>query len=131
VMNYVILQREALDGLRVERRTLMRWPGNGMDGLAVANVAAGTAPPVIVHWAGMKATLLRDMVGGDLLQFFEHHYYRQMPLGSARRLIALCQHLWIQWSFAIGQRLRLRLRAWLKLRPSPRPTSLVKQAIQS
>ena len=131
VMNYVALQREAFDGLRIERRTIMRWPGDGMDGLDAASVAAGTAPPLIVHWAGMKATLLRDMVGGDLLQFFEDHYYRQMPLGAARRRLARWRHGWIQWSFAIGRRLKLRLRSWFKPRPARRPASLVKQAIQS
>ncbi|MEJ0065404.1 MAG: hypothetical protein WDM85_08100 [Caulobacteraceae bacterium] len=114
VMNYVVLQREAFDGLRIERRTFMRWPGAGMDGLDAASVAAGTAPPLIVHWAGMKATFLRDMVGGDLLQFFEDHYYRQMPLGAVRKRLALWRHVWIQWSFAIRRRLKLRLRAWFK-----------------
>jgi len=131
VMNYVVLQREAFDGLAIERRTIMRWPGDGMGDLDAASVAAGTAPPLIVHWAGMKAILLRDMVGGDLLQFFEDCYYRQMPLGAARRLVALWRHVWIQWSFAIGRRLKLRLQAWFKPRPARRPPILVKQAIQS
>ena len=131
VLNYVVLQQEAFAGLKIERRTIMRWPGDGMDGLDVARVAAGTAPPLIVHWAGMKAILLRDMVGGELLQFFEDQYYRQMPFGSARRWIALWRHVWIQWSFAIGRRLKVRLGMWFKPRPSPRRPSLVKQAIQS
>ena len=131
VMNYVVLQREAFEGLAIERRTIMRWPGNGMDGLDATSVAAGTAPPLIVHWAGMKATLLRNMVGGDLLQFFEDHYYRQMPLGAARKRLALWRHIWIQWSFAVSRRLKLRLQTWFKPRPARRPPSLVKQVIQS
>src|SRR5207247_4099439 len=71
VINYVILQKEASEGLRIERRTIMRWPGNSMDGLDVESVAKGTAPPLVIHWAGMKKTFLRDMVGADLLVFFE------------------------------------------------------------
>ena len=98
VMNCVVLRKEALDGLRIERRTIMRWPGDGMDGLDAASVAAGIAPPLVVHWAGMKATFLHDMVGGDLLQFFEDHYYSRMPGGRLRRRVALCRHVWIQWS---------------------------------
>jgi len=131
VMNYVVLQREAFEGLTIERRTIMRWPGDGMAGLDAASVAARTAPPLIVHWAGMKATLLRDMVGGDLLQFFEDDYYRQMPFGAGRKLLALWRHVWLQWSFAMGRRLKLRLRSWFKPRPARRPPILVKQAIQS
>ena len=131
VMNCVVLRREALDGLQIERRTIMRWPGNGMDGLDAASVAAGTAPPLVVHWAGMKATFLRDMVGGDLLQFFEDHYYSRMPAGAVRRRLDLCRHLWIQWSYAIGRRLRLRLRRWFEPRAPRRPPILVKQAIPS
>jgi hypothetical protein len=131
VMNYVVLQLEAFEGLRIERQTIMRWPGNGMAGLDARSVAAGTAPPLIVHWAGMKATFLHEMVGGDLLQFFEDQFYRQMPLGAARKLVALWRHVWIQWSFAIGRRLKLRLRMWFKPRPARRAPTLVKQAIQS
>jgi hypothetical protein len=131
VMNYAVLQQEAFAGLRIERRTIMRWPGYGMDGLDANSVAAGTAPPLIVHWAGMKATFLHDMVGSDLLQFFEDHYYRQMPFGAARKLLALWRHIWIQWSFAIGRRVKLRLRIWFKPGAARRPPVLVKQAIES
>ena len=70
VMNCVLLQQEAFDGLKIERRTIMRWPGHGMAGLDANSVADRTAPPMIVHWAGMKATLLRHMVGGDVRQLF-------------------------------------------------------------
>jgi hypothetical protein len=131
VMNYVVLQKEAFAGLKIERRTFMHWPGNGMDGLDAESVAAGAAPPLIVHWAGMKATLLCDMVGGDLLQFFEDHYYSRMPAGRLRRRLALARHIWIQWSFAIGRRLKLRLQAWFKPRPPAKPAIVVKQAITS
>ena len=131
VMNYVVLQKEALEGLRIERRTIMRWPGDGMDGLDAWSVAAKTAPPLVVHWAGMKATLLRDMVGGDLLQFFEDYYYSRMPAGAARKRMALWRHVWIQWSFALGRRVKLRWRNWFKPRPADRPAPLIKQAIAS
>jgi len=131
VMNYVVLKKEAFDGLKIDRHTLMRWPGDGMDDLNPASVAAGTAPPLVIHWAGMKATLLRDMVGGDLLQFFEDWYYERMPMGRARKLVALWRHVWIQWSFAVGRRVRLRLAAWFKPRSRPATSALVKEAIQS
>jgi len=130
VINYVILQKEAFEGLRIERHTIMRWPGNGMEGLDVEAVANGTAPPLIVHWAGMKNTFLRNMVGGDLLEFFENFYYTRLPAGRLRRILALCRHVWIQWSFAVSRRVKLRFRKWSG-RPQSEPASpiLVKSTI--
>jgi hypothetical protein len=131
VMNCAVLQKEAFEGLKIERRTLMRWPGHSMEGLGLASVAGRTAPPLVIHWAGMKATFLRDMVGGELLQFFEDHYYRQMPFGAVRKRLALWRHVWIQWSFKITSRARLRWRIWFKPKARERRAPLVKQAIAS
>jgi hypothetical protein len=71
------------------------------------------------------------MVGGDLLQFFEDWYYQHMPMGRARQLIALWRHVWIQWSYRVSRRVKLRLRLWFKARPRPAPQALVKEAIPS
>lgn len=112
VMNYVMLQKEAFEGLRIERRTIMHWPGYGMDGFSVASVTRGKAPPVVIHWAGMKKLLLHNMVGGDLLQFFENYYFSKLPAGRFRRLVALWQHVWLQWSLGMKTRVKLRYRKW-------------------
>ena len=127
VCNYVVLQKEAFSGLRIDRATFMRWPGNGMAGLSVDRVASGMAPPLVIHWAGMKAIFLRNMVGGDLLQFFESYYYTRIPAGRLRRLLDLCWHVWINVAFAISRRIKLRTRIWFGRRESA--TVLVKQAI--
>lgn len=107
VLNYVLNQK-ALQGLAVERRKIMRWPGHGMDGLTAGAIAAGQAAPVIVHWAGMKRSRLRDMTGGDVLLHFERLYFKQLPMGGLRRLAALVRHF-------VGElvlRLRLFARRW-------------------
>jgi hypothetical protein len=108
VMNYVILQKEAFEGLHIERRTIMRWPGNSMEDLDVESVSKGTAPPLVIHWAGMKKTLLRGMVGAELLLFFEKFYYQSLPAGKLRRVIANCRHVWIQCLHAVRWRMRLQ-----------------------
>ena len=113
VMNYVILKKETFEGLLIDRRAIMRWPGNGMQGLDVESVVNGTAPALIVHWAGMKSIFLRNMVGGDLLQFFENFYYARLPAGRLRRILALWRHVWIHSSFEVGRRVKLRFRKWL------------------
>jgi len=130
VMNYVILQKEASEGLRIERRTIMRWPGDSMDGLDVESVAKGTAPPLVIHWAGMKKTFLRDMVGADLLVFFETFYYQRLPAGKFRRVLAICYSVWLQWKHFIWVRTELTYRKWFGfgLSKNARP-EIVKQSI--
>ena len=110
VMNYVVLQKEAYEGLRIDRHTIMRWPGTSMEGLDAASVAAGTAPPLVIHWAGMKAILLHNMVGGDLLQFFENFYYTRLPNGKVRRVLALWYHVWLHLKHRIVSKVKLAYR---------------------
>lgn len=91
VLNYVF-NRNALEGLPVEKRKIMCWPGHSMEGLDVDSVLNKAAPARIVHWAGLKKARQRDMAGADLLSFFENFYYERLPVGSGRRLFAGCMH---------------------------------------
>ncbi len=125
ILNYVILKKEALNGLRIERQTFMRWPANGMSDLTPDAIRSGTAPTLVVHWAGMKAIFLRNMVGGDLLQFFEDYYYTRLRLGRMRRVLDLWRHGWMQWSFKVSTPCRLLLRRLLQpLKGHKRPVSV-------
>jgi hypothetical protein len=131
VQNYVMLQKEAHGGLRMDRRAIMRWPGQSMAGLEIASITACTAPPVVVHWAGMKAMFLRNMAGSDLLQFFERYYYSKLPASRLRRLIGLWRHVSINVSFEISRRIRLRWQIWFGQRAGESSSVLVKQTIGS
>jgi hypothetical protein len=91
VLNYVFNRKADFEGLQVEQRQIMRWPGHSMDGLDADSVSRKTAPPRIVHWAGLKKARQRDMAGADLLAFFEKRYYERLPAGSGRRILAGCQ----------------------------------------
>jgi hypothetical protein len=88
ILNYVFNQKVATENLRVDRKQIMRWPGHSLDGLNAESVARRIAAPRIVHWAGLKRARQRDMVGADLLAFFEKVYYRRFPAGEARRVFA-------------------------------------------
>lgn len=92
VHNCVLNQKVESGELQVARYPIMRWPGNLMDGLVAEKVANRSAPPLIVHWAGMKKIRLAGMVGSDLLRFFEGFYYAHTPGGSVRRAFAACRH---------------------------------------
>lgn len=130
VMNYVILKKEAFEGLRIDRQTFMRWPGHGMVDLTPQRVSKGEAPPLVIHWAGMKAIFLRNMVGGELLKFFEHYYYTKIPAGRLRRVLALFRHVWLHWSFKATRPIRLRLQLWRsRLLRKKSPSLLVTRSI--
>jgi hypothetical protein len=88
VLNYIVNRKAAFAGLDVRRCTIMHWPKHGMDALNVANVAGGTAPPVMVHWAGLKKSRFADMPGAGLLRFFEKLYFQRLPAGSTRRFVS-------------------------------------------
>lgn len=133
VMNYVLLKKEKHEGLRIDRYPIMRWPGypEGLDQLSAATIAAKTAPAKVIHWAGVKALLLRNMAGSDILQFYEDYYYSRLPAGWLRRRLDIWRHVWINWSFRATTPVRLRLRRLLKPFAANGPKALVTQAIGS
>jgi hypothetical protein len=107
ILNYVLNQKAATDGLRVERRQIMRWPGHSMGGLDAETVSKRAAAPRVVHWAGVKKTRQRDMIGADLLARFEKVYYKRLPAGEARRFFAGYRDAFAYWLH--GARVRLTL----------------------
>jgi hypothetical protein len=110
ILNYVLNQKAMLAGLRVECRSIMRWPGRDLQGLDAAHLSRKAAQPFIVHWAGLKKARLAQMNSFDLLAFFEELYYRQLPGGAARRILAAYLHTLLFWLHEIQVRLRLRTR---------------------
>ena len=132
VINYVLLKKEAFKELRIERGELMRWPGHGMNDLTPEAVRSGEAPVLVIHWAGMKAILLRNVVGGDLLKFYEDFYYTRLPAAPIRRSLALLRHVWIHWSFNTLRPLRLFLqRLRDRIAPRRKVSVIVKKALGS
>lgn len=109
VLNYILNQKAAIGGVSVDRRKIMRWPGHGMDGVSAASVADRTAPPLVVHWAGLKKPHLGAMVGADVLRFFEERYYSRLPRPAWRRRLAGVRYPVEAWGQSLSQRIRLRL----------------------
>ena len=120
ILNYVLNQKAMLANLRVDCRTIMRWPGYGLQGLDARIVSERAAPPIIIHWAGMKKVRQRKMVGADLLSFFETIYYQRIPCARGRRIVAACQDALAHCLHGIEVRIRLAtrkhiIRRWQKL----------------
>ena len=110
ILNYVLNRKAAVEGLGVQRKEIMRWPGHSMEGLNAESIAKRTAPPLVIHWAGMKKTALGHMVGSDILLFFERFYYTRVPVGTLRRWFAICQHFLIHWLHSVTVRVKLTYR---------------------
>jgi hypothetical protein len=108
VMNYVLNQKAMLDGISVDRRKIMQWPGHGMHRLTAQNIADRKAPPLVIHWAGMKHARLRTMVGSDVLRYFEHLYYSRVPAARARQFLVGIKYPATAWCHDLSVRLRQR-----------------------
>jgi hypothetical protein len=106
VFNYVLNQKAMSDGLRVECRSIMRWPGRELRAFDAESL--GKAEPLIVHWAGLKKARLSQMNGYNLLAFFEKFYYRRVPGGAPRRILASYVYTLSFWLREICLRMRLR-----------------------
>lgn len=127
VLNFVVNEQWRAGKIRVARIPLMRWPGHGMHGLDTESLSKRASPALVVHWAGMKKARQQDMVGADLLAYFEQEYYRRLPAGGLRRLYAGCRDAWFQCLRSVRVRVSLALRNKVVLRLSPQhPTKLVK-----
>ena len=94
----------------------MRWPPHGMSDVSLDAVRNRTAPPVVVHWAGLKKRRLGDMVNPELLVFFEEYYYSRIPMGGVLRPIRAVLDVLAQWLHNKKVRIRQRL-------SGPRPAS--------
>jgi hypothetical protein len=108
VLNWVINRRVADGSLEVARRPLLVWPGHSMQGLTPEAIRNGTAQPRIIHWAGLKRLRLSDMIGADVLEFFERYYYSGM---SRRARYASRYHQKRhRWEVGLGIRLNRFIR---------------------
>jgi hypothetical protein len=58
----------------------------------------------------MKKARQRDMVGADLLAYFENNYYKRLPAGGARRTLDISRDYLFQWLHSIQVRLTLAFR---------------------
>jgi hypothetical protein len=110
ILNYILNRKVAMEGLRVQRARIMRWPGHSMEGLNAESITKRTAPPLVIHWAGMKKTALRHMAGNDILLFFEKFYYTRLPAGRLRRWLAIGRHFLIHWIHWARVRVKLTSR---------------------
>ena len=104
----------------MERKKIMRWPGQPMDGLNAESISKGTAPPFVIHWAGMKKFRLRNMAGSDILLYFEKYYYSRIPFGLLRRVLANAWHLWTHCRQWTAVRVKLGYRRWVETAMSRR-----------
>jgi hypothetical protein len=113
VLNYVINQKVMLDGLTVERRKMLCYPPFGMEGLDAETIGERMGPIRIIHWCGIKKIRQRNMIGADVLAYFEKVYFQRVPAGRARRLLAICEHYFVNGLLRAQAMVKMRLRRWV------------------
>jgi hypothetical protein len=112
VLNYVINQKVMLAGLAVERRKMLCYPPFGMEGLDAETVKKCTGQTRIIHWSGIKKMRQRNMIGADVLAYFEKLYFQRLPAGRTRRLLAVCGHYFVNGLLRGQAMVKMRLRIW-------------------
>lgn len=112
IQNYLFNQLAHQGKQIYGRRTIMRWPQHSMTDVSLAAVAARTAPPVVVHWAGLKKRRIGDMLSPELLVFFEKYYYSRIPFGGFLRHLRAVTDVWDQWLHNKTVRMRQGFAKW-------------------
>jgi hypothetical protein len=130
VLNYV-LNRKAAEGLPVGRMQIMRWPGRSMIGFDAKRISERTAPSLVIHWAGVKRTSLGDMVGNDILLYFEKFYYSRLPAGASQRLLANCQHSFTYGRHWLGVRIKFSCRRWMQTLVLPQRSQVENRSVET
>jgi hypothetical protein len=110
VLNYVLNQKAMLERISVDWCKIMRWPAHGMNDISPQTIANRTAPPLVVHWAGMKKPRIGAMTGGDVLRFFAQLYYSRLPAARARHFLAGIKYPVAEWYHDLEVHLRQRWR---------------------
>lgn len=113
ILNYVLNKKSQRQGMHVDRRSMMHWPGYGMPGYDAGSVAEGRAPSKVVHWAGVKKVRQSNMIGADLLSYFESQYYERIPLAVSRRTWAVFRDIMAHYRHGFQLRIRLAFRKYI------------------
>jgi len=55
----------------------------------------------------------RNAIGADVLAYFENMYFQRVPPGRARRLLAICEHYFVNGLLRAQGMVKMRLRTWV------------------
>jgi hypothetical protein len=91
---------------------MLCYPPFGMEGLDAETVTNRTGPIRIIHWSGIKKIRQRNMIGADVLAYFEKLYFQRLPAGQVRRLLAICGHYFVNGLVRSQVMVKMRLRRW-------------------
>lgn len=118
VVSLVVNKKEALENLTVDRTTIMLWPGNLelLKEVPLELIASRSAPPLVIHWAGMKKIRMKKMVGSDILMFFEKYYYSSIPYGRIRRIADNFHHFVLNLAYRVVLKIKIKASNFLHKR---------------
>jgi len=87
ILNYAIAKKAAAGKTSVRYDDFWLWSGlpEVKNDLSVKAIASGRGYPKILHWAGTKKYLLKNMDRFDILDFFETFYYGRLSSGLCKK----------------------------------------------
>ncbi len=94
ILNYVLTERARQDRIKLVLHPFHFWNGSeACQRVDLDRVKARVGYPLVIHWSGHKPPLPRQSVRGDILQFYEDHYYGQIPCGESKRWYRLLRRV--------------------------------------
>ena len=89
ILNYAISKKAAAGKTSVRYDDFWLWSGlpEVKNDLSVKAIANGGGYPKILHWAGTKKHLLKNMERFDILNFYENFYYGRLSSGLCKKHI--------------------------------------------
>jgi len=107
VLNYVLCKQAALGRIRLATPHFQLWPRE--DAVLGKSLDEALSPPgeaFILHWAGIRRPLFRDMERGDVLQFYEDYYFNRLA-PSVPRWFKVSQA--VLWDYSLRWSVRLKI----------------------
>jgi lipopolysaccharide biosynthesis glycosyltransferase len=89
VLNYLLPKLANEKKLQLSRQNYMIWSETATaKGMSLEEIKNGNKYPYLIHWAGaLRIPLIGKMTRGDILLFFEKHYYSKIAFGYSKRFM--------------------------------------------
>lgn len=90
LLNYVLAKKYQNKEISIGLSKFMFWRGDKeCDDFDLEKIKDGTGYPYIIHWAGEKPILIKNMERSDILKFYENFYYSKIHLGIFKKNIKM------------------------------------------
>lgn len=88
LLNYILGKKCQNKEISIGLYKFMYWHGDKeCANFDLKKIKDGVGYPFIIHWAGQKPILIKDMRRSDILKFYENFYYSKIHFGIIKKNI--------------------------------------------